>query len=168
VISTAIKRGQAKQEWIEAATASMTTLNKRAAEVMTGGSFGVHAMTDITGFGLIGHAREMSLGSKISLRIFASKVPLLEGALECVHEGFVPGGLKANRDFAECLVGYEAGVPEEIRTLLFDPQTAGGLLISVASCDSDRLLNTLRAAQVPAVVIGEVVEARKPTIEVCR
>ncbi len=168
VISTAIKRGQAKPEWIEAATASMTTLNKRAAEVMTGGSFEVHAMTDITGFGLIGHAREMALGSKISLRIFASKVPLLEGALECVHEGFVPGGLKANREFAECLVGYEDGVPEEIRTLLFDPQTAGGLLISVASCDSDRLLNTLREAQVPAATIGEVVENRKPTIEVCR
>lgn len=125
-------------------------------------------MTDITGFGLIGHAREMALGSKISLRIFASKVPLLEGALECVHEGFVPGGLKANREFAECLVGYEDGVPEEIRTLLFDPQTAGGLLISVASCDSDRLLNTLREAQVPAATIGEVVENRKPTIEVCR
>ncbi len=168
VISTAIKRGQAKPEWIETATASMIMLNKRAAEVVVGGSYAVHAMTDITGFGLIGHAREMALGSKVSLRLFSSQVPLLEGALDCVRSGFVPGGLKANREFAECLVGYEDGVPEETRTLLFDPQTAGGLLMSVASGDSDRLLHALREARVPAAIIGEVVEDRKPIIEVCR
>src|SRR5262249_38738682 len=147
VISTAIKKGEAKPAWIDAATASMTTLNKRAAEVIIGqtrsdagegtgahaaiASPVVHAMTDVTGFGMIGHAREMALGSKVSMRLFGSQVPLLEGALECVRAGFIPGGLKANREFAECLLGYEDGVPEEIRTLLFDPQTAGGLLIAV-------------------------------------
>lgn len=168
VISTAIKRTQAKPEWVEAATASMTALNKKAAEVVTEGSFAVHAMTDITGFGLIGHAREVALGSNASLRFFASQVPLLAGALDCVRSGFVPGGLKANREFAECLVGYQDGVPEELRTLLFDPQTAGGLLISIAPADSDRLLRALCDALVPAAVIGEVLEPRKPTIEVCR
>jgi selenide,water dikinase len=123
-------------------------------------------MTDITGFGLIGHAREMALGSKVSLRLFASQIPLLEGALPCVHEGFVPGGLNANREFAECLVSYRDGVPEDLRTLLFDPQTAGGLLISVTAEDADELLRELNEAAVPAVVIGEILEQRKPVIEV--
>src|SRR6202142_624378 len=130
VISTAIKKGKAEASWIEAAVRSMTTLNKRAAEVITGGDFRVSAMTDVTGFGLIGHAREMVLASEVSISISASAVPFLEGALECVRAGYVPGGLKNNRDFAECLVGYDDGVAEEVRALLFDPQTAGGLLIS--------------------------------------
>jgi len=168
VISTAIKKGQARQEWIDAATASMTTLNKKSADVVIAGSYAIHAMTDITGFGLIGHAREMALGSNVSLRLFASQVPLLEGALDCVRAGFVPGGLKANREFAECLVSYEDQVPEEIRTLLYDPQTAGGLLIAVAANDCDSLLRALQQAQVPAGLIGEVLEARKPTIEIVR
>ena len=168
VISTAIKKGQARQEWIDAATASMTTLNKKSADVVIAASYAIHAMTDITGFGLIGHAREMALGSNVSLRLFASQVPLLEGALDCVRAGFVPGGLKANREFAECLVSYEDQVPEEIRTLLYDPQTAGGLLIAVAANDCDSLLRALQQAQVPAALIGEVLEARKPTIEIVR
>lgn len=175
VISTAIKRGKAEEKWIEAATRSMTTLNKVAAEVVQRVPpqrkiddipFQIHSMTDITGFGLIGHAREMALGSNVSLRLFASQIPLLEGALECVREGFVPGGLIANREFAECVVSYEDGVPQEVRTILYDPQTAGGLLISVAAEDADELLRELNEAAVPAVMIGEVLEQKKPTIEV--
>ena len=166
VISTAIKRGQAKEEWIAAATASMTTLNRRGAAVITQPEFDIHALTDITGFGLIGHAREMALGSNVSIRLFASKVPLLEGALECVQRGFIPGGLKANREFAECLVSYESAVPEEIRTLLYDPQTAGGLLASVADKDAGGIVNSLKAAGISAVIVGEVREPQKPTIEV--
>ena len=107
VISTAIKKGVAEQAWIDAAVASMTTLNKRAAEVVTSAPFAVHALTDVTGFGLIGHAREMALASKVSLRLRAGRIPLLEGALDCVRAGHIPGGLKANREFAECVVGYE-------------------------------------------------------------
>lgn len=166
VISTAIKRGQAKAEWIAAATASMTALNRRAAEVVTQKKFEVHALTDITGFGLIGHAREMALGSNVSIRLFASRVPLLDGALECVRQGFIPGGLKANRDFAECLVSYESAVPEEVRTLLYDPQTAGGLLASVSSNHAEQLLQALKDADIPSGLIGEVREPQKPTIEV--
>jgi selenide,water dikinase len=166
VISTAIKRGEAKQEWIDAATKSMTTLNFRAAEVAASGKFTVHAATDITGFGLIGHAREMAAGSGVSLRIDSAKVPLLAGALDCVRGGLIPGGLKNNREFAECLVGYEANVPEEIRTILFDPQTAGGLLLSVARADTAALLTALTDAGVPAVEIGEVLPQGKPLIEV--
>src|SRR5208337_4355367 len=99
VISTAIKRGHANFAWVRGAVHAMTTLNRTAAEVVTSGGFAVHAMTDVTGFGLIGHVREVARGSGVSVRLFASKVPLLEGALECVKRGDIPGGLKANRGF---------------------------------------------------------------------
>jgi selenide, water dikinase len=195
VISTAIKRGKAEPAWIDAAVRSMTTLNKAAAEVITGANnplssrpsassrserarvegplpsdhnppFAVHALTDITGFGLIGHAREMALASGVSLRLRASAVPLLAGALECVRAGYIPGGLKANREFAECLVGYDDGIPDDLRTMLFDPQTAGGLLISVAPEDAADLGRALAAAGVAAAQIGEVVPEAKPLIQV--
>jgi len=186
VISTAIKKSVAKQEWIDAAVASMTTLNKTAAEVITsnlsgvphparvsqGGNnsglarFDVHAMTDITGFGLIGHVRELALGSNVALRLYANRIPLLEGALDCVRAGHIPGGLKANREFAECVVAYESGISEEVKTLLFDPQTAGGLLISVAADDGVDLGRALDAAGTAAVEIGEVLPNRKPLITI--
>jgi selenide,water dikinase len=202
VISTAIKKGTAKAAWIEAAVGSMTTLNKRAAEVISGGTdalvspverssttgtnaglrpagqtgasvppragptWVVHSMTDVTGFGLIGHAREMALASTVGLRLFAGRVPLLEGAVECVRAGYIPGGLKANREFAECMVGYEDGVSDEVKTLLFDPQTAGGLLIAVAVEGADALRQALTAAGVGTVEIGEVVAGSKPLIVV--
>ncbi len=166
VISTAIKRGEAKQQWIDAATRSMTTLNAKAAQVATDGEFAVHAATDITGFGLIGHAREMANGSGVSLKIEAAKVPVLEGAMECVHAKFIPGGLNNNRDFAECMVGYDNSIPEETRTILYDPQTAGGLLLSVAREDAQRLTAALRDAGVPAAEIGQAIPKQKPLIQV--
>jgi selenide,water dikinase len=181
VISTAIKKGSAKQSWIDAAVASMTTLNKAAAEIITNGRVGtgdspvhaerssaVHALTDVTGFGLIGHAREMALGSGVSLRFYADRIPVLDGALDCVRAGHVPGGLKANREFAECVVGYEEGIAEDVKTILFDPQTAGGLLISIASDDATELAQALTAAGVPAIEIGEVLQAAKPLITVAK
>ena len=183
VISTAIKKEKAKSAWIEGAIASMTTLNKRAAEVITnragadalvrpaerssaepGGEFAVHSMTDITGFGLIGHLREMLLASKVSARISASDVPLLEGALECVRQGHIPGGLNNNRDFAECTVEYDADVPEDLRTILYDPQTAGGLLISTAN--GPQLLKALRDATVPAAQVGKILPRTKPLVSI--
>jgi len=164
VISTAIKKGVAKQAWIDAAVASMTTLNKTAAEVIA--KFAVHALTDVTGFGMIGHAREMALASKVSLRVYARRISLLEGALDCVRAGHIPGGLKANREFAECVAGFEDGISEEMKTMLFDPQTAGGLLVAVAAEDGVELTRALNAAGVPAVEIGEVLAEGKPLIEV--
>jgi len=183
VISTAIKKGAAKQGWIDTAVKSMTTLNRAAAEVITTGrvgrssavstdgpsavgAFAVHALTDITGFGLIGHAREMALASNVSLVFQFADIPVLEGALDCIHAGYIPGGLKANREFAECLVGYDPPVPADIRTLLFDPQTAGGLLISVSPEDAGPLTRALQDAGVPAVEIGEVLPRTKPLIQV--
>jgi selenide,water dikinase len=164
VISTGIKRGQAQPEWIEAASASMTTLNRAASEIAL--RYDVHGMTDVTGFGLIGHARELALGSNVSLVLDSRQVPLLGGALECVRLGLIPGGLKANREFAECNVEYGADVAEELRTILFDPQTAGGLLISLAPAEADTLVNELRAATLDARRIGEVKPAGKPLIRV--
>ena len=196
VISTAIKKGVAEQKWIDNAVASMTTLNKTAAEVIVqfqdsrmphpspaqggkgGGfandqrptiddAFGVNALTDVTGFGLLGHAREMALASdNVSLHFHSSRIPLLEGALDCIRAGHIPGGLKANREFAECMVEYEAGVPEELKTILFDPQTAGGLLISVAANSANDLTRALIAAGVPAAEIGEVLPRTKVLIDV--
>ena len=166
VISTAIKKGKAEVAWIEAAVQSMTTLNKAAAEVIRQGQFRIHSMTDVTGFGLIGHAREMALASDVSMRFHAARIPLLSGAIECVRAGYIPGGLVNNRDFAECLVGYDDAVSAEVRTMLFDPQTAGGLLISVAVEDCKLLLESLDAAGVSAVQIGEVVPRAKPLIAV--
>jgi selenide,water dikinase len=144
----------------------MTTLNKTAAEVVIAGGFAVHAMTDVTGFGLIGHVREVAKGSGVSVRLFAGKIPLLEGALECVQRGYVPGGLKSNRGFAEGCVEYADDVPEDLRTLLYDPQTAGGLLISVAEAEAERLVAELLSADISAVEIGEVFEKAGTLISV--
>jgi selenide, water dikinase len=199
VISTAIKKGVAKQSWIDAAVASMTTLNKAAAEVITtfesshpsktatggatslvaedaftddrrptaGDRFPVHALTDVTGFGLIGHLREMLLASQsVSARLFASRIPLLEGAMECVRAGYIPGGLKANVEFAECMVAYGEGISAEMKTILFDPQTAGGLLIAVAAEAASDLVRTLAASGVQAADIGEITPQSKPLIHV--
>jgi selenide,water dikinase len=168
VISTAIKRGAAKQDWVDAATRSMTTLNKSAAEVVTSPRFqdAVHAMTDITGFGLIGHAREMALASDVSLRIEAAKIPALAGALDCIRNGYIPGGLTSNIDFAACVAGFAPGIPDDVYKLLFDPQTAGGLFISVLAKEGDALVTTLNEKGVAAVRVGEVVAKTKPLIAV--
>ena len=166
VISTAIKKQKAESFWVEAAVASMTTLNKSAAELLARKSYPVHAMTDVTGFGLIGHAREVALASKVSLELRAANVPVLPGGLECVRAGHVPGGLKANRDFAECMVEYADGVAPDIVTLLFDPQTAGGLLISVSAEVVHDLVAQLREIGLPAAHIGDVRPSEKPVIKV--
>jgi selenide,water dikinase len=166
VISTAIKRGAARQEWIDAATASMTKLNQRAVEVIHQGDFCVHAATDITGFGITGHTREMALGSEVTIRLEAERIAILPGALECVAAGFIPGGLNANREFAESCVVYTHPIAEDLKALLYDPQTAGGLLLSVPSDISKGLITALEVAGVAAARIGEVLPKREKPLEV--
>jgi selenide,water dikinase len=158
VITTAIKRGLARQEWIDAAVKSMTTLNKNAALAITEASLRVHAMTDVTGFGLAGHAREMALANGVTLELAIDRVPLLPGAIECVRAKAVPAGLIANRDFAECVVDAQVTIAPELMTLFFDPQTAGGLLISIDEQDAALLEQITAEAGTPAVRIGRVVE----------
>src|SRR6202012_4932517 len=102
VITTALKQGKAEPQWVAAATISMTTLNRRAGETAAAAQ-GVHAMTDVTGFGLMGQARELAFGSGMRLEFFVDQVPRIEGALEAIARGTIPAGLLANRDFAECV-----------------------------------------------------------------
>ena len=158
VITTAIKRGLAKQAWIDAAVKSMTTLNKNAALAITEARLRVHAMTDVTGFGLAGHSREMALANGVALELEIDRIPLLRGAIECVQAKAVPVGLIANRDFAECVVDSQTAIDPDLMTLFFDPQTAGGLLISIDERDAARLEQITGQAGTPAVRIGRVVE----------
>ncbi len=157
VITTALKQGKAEPAWLERAIRSMTTRNTIAASIATACP-GVHEITDITGFGLMVHGREMALGSGVVLEIATARVPLIEGALDAVRAGAIPGGLLSNREFAECLVhdSEQGQIPEDLRTLLYDPQTSGGLLLSVAAQDASDLLNSLHRADLAAAIIGRV------------
>jgi selenide,water dikinase len=157
VITTAIKQGKAMPEWIASAVESMTTLN-RAASRLVRECDGVHAMTDVTGFGLMGHGRELAIGSGMRIEIVVDQVPRIEGALDAVHLGAIPAGLLANREFAECIGADAPGsrIPDDLRTLFYDPQTAGGLLVSVAADSAEALLGSLRGAGLNAAKIGSV------------
>ena len=166
VISTAIKNGKAEPAWIDGAVQSMTTLNKRTAELIGARGYKVHGMTDVTGFGLIGHARELALASNVALRFFSREISVLPGALDCIRAGYIPGGLNNNRDFAECLVDYEATISPELKALLFDPQTAGGLLISIAEDECEEFVRESKDGGVPAACIGNVTESQKPLIRI--
>ncbi len=153
VIATALKRGIAAEADVEAAVQSMLTLNRRACEMML--AFEVHGCTDVTGFGLIGHAREMALASKVTLEIDPRAVRFLPGAVEYARLGAIPGGLNNNREFASiCVEGRS-----EFEDLLYDPQTSGGLLIALSEKDAADL-----EGQFPgAYRIGRVIEtASKP------
>ena len=164
VITTALKQGRAHPSWVEGAVQSMTTLNKAAA-VVASDHEGVHAMTDITGFGLMGHGRELAMASNAALEIETRRVPKLNGALEAIELGAIPAGLLANRAYAECVVSIKAGhrIGEGVETLMYDPQTSGGLLISVTPEAAEPLMAMLRSACANAEIIGRVV-AGKPGI----
>jgi selenide,water dikinase len=158
VITTALKQGRAEPVWVAEAIRSMTTLNRRAAEVVAGAD-GVHAMTDVTGFGLMGHARELALGSGMRIELMVDQVPRMQGALDAIGRGAIPAGLLANREFAECVSRDAPGahIADDVRALLYDPQTAGGLLLSAAAGCSSMLLQSLRHAGVAATTIGSVI-----------
>jgi selenide, water dikinase len=146
VIGTALKRGMASQEHVDAAVESMLALNRAACEEML--AFDVHGCTDITGFGLIGHAREMALASGVTLEIQVDQVQLLPGALEYARGGALPGGLHNNREFASCAVETRRALPRELEDLLYDPQTSGGLLYSVPESDAARITRAWRIGRV--------------------
>ena len=156
VVTTAGKVGLLTQEQIDAVNRTMTTLNAAAAQVM--GEYDVRACTDITGFGLIGHASEMAAASGKTLRINAKSVPLLPGALDSAEDGILPGGLLRNREYLQPSVRIDKGVPIAVADLLFDPQTSGGLLMSVAPEDADAMLDQLKAVCPDARIIGSVAE----------
>jgi selenide,water dikinase len=151
VISTALKRGIAKDADVAAAAESMLTLNRKACEAML--ALDVHGCTDVTGFGLIGHAREMALGSEVTIEIDPRAVRFLPGALEYARAGAIPGGGKNNREFASSCVEGQS----EFDDLLYDPQTSGGLLIALPEADA-----ALLEQQLPSAYrIGRVTERGK-------
>ena len=140
VVATALKRGIARDSDVEAATESMLTLNRAACESML--EFDVHGCTDVTGFGLLGHAREMAVASGVTVEIHPPSVRYLPGAVEYASRGAIPGGLKNNREFvSSCVAGSS-----EFDDLLYDPQTAGGLLFSLPESDAALLERTFPAA----------------------
>lgn len=172
VIATALKQGRASAAALEASAASMTRLNRDAADVLaelvaaTKGDSPVHAVTDVTGFGLLGHAREMAAGSSVSFRLDHACIAYLPGAVEAARGGFLAGGLKNNREFLEGCVAFTDGVPEEYRNLLYDPQTSGGLLIALAAASAPEARKALERRGVEARAIGAVFVKRSPLIEV--
>jgi len=176
VLSTALKKDCAAPDSMQAAIASMAELNREASEALlelqdkAGTAAPIHAVTDVTGFGLLGHAREMALGNSergseaVSLEIDHSAVGYLPGAVDAARQGFLPGGLKNNRDFIGDCVGFAASVSQEYRDLLFDPQTSGGLLIAVSPESADAAMAVLESQRVNARRIARVITKTKPLI----
>jgi selenide,water dikinase len=160
IIATAIKAGQASPEVTEAAVTSMAALNRTAAEAMV--RHGAHACTDVTGYGLVGHLKEMAEASGVAARIEAGAVPLLPGARALLAHGHVPGGTKRNLEDTSDAIDWGA-TDDEIRTLLADAQTSGGLLIALASDAARALVDELGE---PAAVIGSVEDGLPGTIRV--
>ena len=156
VIATALKQGVAKESDVQAAVESMLTLNRRACEAML--AVEVHGCTDVTGFGLIGHAREMALASQVTIEIDSRAVRFLPGAVEYARQGAIPGGLKNNREFAASCVEGQSDVDD----LLYDPQTSGGLLISLTQADATKL----QAGFSGAYLMGRVVERQNKPIRI--
>jgi selenide, water dikinase len=178
VISTAIKNAKAPADAVSAAIHSMSTLNRAAAEALheieahANYENAIHAVTDVTGFGLLGHAREMALGNPakgietVSLEFDHAQFTYLPGALQAATDGHLPGGLKNNREFiAEC-AEFSANVSREYRDLLFDPQTSGGLLISIAAGAAADALTALQRHGVSGGEVGRVVQKKSPLIHV--
>jgi selenide, water dikinase len=178
VITTALKKERAKPESLAAAVAAMTTLNRTAAEALreveekAGAAHPVHAVTDVTGFSLLGHAREMALGDPthgidpVSFEIDHSAFAYFPGAMEAAREGHLSGGLKNNRAFVGDCVSFDAAVPAEYQDLLFDPQTSGGLLVAIASESADSALISLEHYGVKARRVGKVVRKQSPLLSV--
>jgi selenide,water dikinase len=178
VISTALKRDRAAPPSLQSAIASMSELNRAASRALeelqekAGTSSPIHAVTDVTGFGLLGHAREMALGisergiEAVSLEVDHSAIAYLPGAVEAAREGFLPGGLKNNRDFIGDCVVFADSVPQESRDLLFDPQTSGGLLIAISPESAEAAIRTLNGHGVSARRIGKVIAKTNPLLYV--
>ena len=158
IIQTALKRGIAQPDHVEVSIASMQTLNRAAAEALA--EHDIHACTDVTGFGLLGHLRELALASGVSCEIETAAVQFLPGAVEYARQGAIPGGLKNNRSFFECDVAGADSLAEETVNLLYDPQTSGGLLAALPEDAAAEVVEKHPGAY----RIGRVVERREKSI----
>jgi selenide,water dikinase len=175
VIATALKQGKASEESVRAATESMTRLNRATAEALLEfvaanngprSSAPLHAVTDVTGFGILGHAREMAIGSGVSFRLDHTRFEYLPGAIEYARGGFLSGGLKNNREFVEGCAAFAPDVAEEYRHLFHDPQTSGGFLVALEESLAPAALSALERRGIRASIVGNVIPKRSPLIEV--
>ena len=172
VIATALKSGRTTDDAVAAAAHSMIRLNRETAEALhqcedaCPGERPVHAVTDVTGFGLLGHAREMAMGSGVSMELNHAVVAYLPGAVEAARNKNFSAGLANNRQFLYGCVAFRSDVAEEFHGLFFDPQTSGGFLAAVGPEAVDQAMTALRQRDIPARVIGETVAKRSPLIEV--
>jgi selenide,water dikinase len=163
IISTAIKKGLAEKHTIDKIVKSMTTLNRKASELML--KAGVNACTDVSGFGLMGHACEMVEDTRFGLAIDSTAIPLFNEAKGFAEMGMIPGGLNRNRDYQSPKVEIGPDVPGYLADILFDPQTSGGLLVAVPKANASSLLKNLhRAGIAEAAIIGEVLTKPKNKI----
>jgi selenide,water dikinase len=148
IITTALKKGKAGEESVDQAVGSMTTLNATASNVMR--KFAVHACSDVTGFGILGHGLGMACGSGVTLVIESAKLPLLKDATHLAEKGYITGGCKRNREFLQDKISIEKSIREGLVEVALDPQTSGGLLISVANRHASQLLEELKSSGVDA------------------
>jgi len=156
IISTALKAGMASQEAIQKSVDSMGALNRAASEWMR--KFGAHACTDITGFSFIGHALEMAAASQVGIMIQSKAVPVFPEAMAYAKMGLIPGGASSNRDFFSCRVEVHSAVLPLLVDLFYDPQTSGGLLISLPPGEAEALVATLQKEEnIDSCIVGEVV-----------
>jgi selenide,water dikinase len=162
VVATALKRGAADTPTVRAAVRSMRQLNRDAVFLLQGHE--VHALTDVTGFGLLGHLREVCSASGVSARVFASAPRYLPEAVELAESGFVPGGTERNLVSIEAMTGFEPGIPEALRILLCDAQTSGGLLAFVPKHEASELAAEWEAAGYAASVVGRIEDQTQPML----
>ena len=156
IATTAIKRGIATPELEASVVELMSRLNRKAGEVFSSGKFPVHALTDVTGFGLLGHLAEMALGAKVRARLFLERVPILAGVPGLAEQGVVPGGTAANLEHFGPRIRFPQGLPDAIRFVLADAQTNGGLLAAVPRAALRKAERALARARVDAAIIGEL------------
>ncbi len=160
IITTALKKGKAPQESIEKAVSSMITLNKTASIIMR--NYPVHACSDITGYGLLGHALEMTSGSDITLILESTKLPIINATSELAEAGYLTGGGKRNREFLNGKMAVDPSISKGLVETALDPQTSGGLLIALPEKDAGKLVKELRANGVEsASTIGHAVSLEK-------
>jgi selenide,water dikinase len=164
ILATALKRGALSRPALLRMTRTMTTLNREASAAMR--ASGASAATDVTGFGLLGHARNVARASRKTLRIWSQAVPLFPETLDLAARGYTSAGLKSNREAVEPDVAWGEDVPEPVRLALVDPQTSGGLLIAVAPSRADSLMRRLARARQRGAIIGEVLSRGRVPLEV--
>ena len=161
ILTTGIKQGAVTPEQEKIVTETMAMLNKKAAEVLSG--FSPSAVTDVTGFGLLGHGSEMASGSNVTLVIEYNKVPILDGALKLAQDGIVPGGSKSNHKWLEKDVEYHNIAPEE-QIILCDSITSGGLLIAINPSDAEKYVQSMKDEGHDSWIIGEVTDKQDKLI----